>query len=76
MLTIYIIRFLNVNKTEFIEKARAIYGDEYDYSMVPERLENYSVIPIRCYVHGLFYESVYNFLKGCGCFECNNKEIK
>jgi hypothetical protein len=64
-----------VSKAEFIEKARAIYGDEYDYTMVPDKLENYSMIPIKCYKHGLFYESVYNFLNGKACFECSNNEL-
>lgn len=64
-----------MSKAEFIEKARAIYGDKYDYSMVSEKIENYSVVPIKCCKHGLFYESVYNFLNGRGCFKCDNNDI-
>lgn len=60
-----------MTKKEFIEKATEIYGNEYDYSKVPDiKLENYTSIPIFCIKHGLFYQTVYQHLSGAGCMEC------
>jgi len=64
-----------VTKAEFIKKAKEIYGDQYDYRAVPDKLENYSIVPIVCFKHGMFYQSVYNHLQGQGCFECEHNDL-
>ena len=49
-----------MTRKEFIEKAREVHGNEYDYKSVPDiNLENYSTIPITCEKHGMFYDTVY-----------------
>lgn len=64
-----------MTKQEFIEKAREIHGDKYDYKMIQdESLEPYTSVPIICNEHGLFWQSVYRHLSGIGCFECNRKD--
>ena len=60
-----------MTRAEFIDKAKQIYGDKYDYRSVPNiDLQPYNNIPIFCDKHGLFFQSVYNHLQGKGCFEC------
>ena len=75
MLTIYLITFLKVTKAEFIKRAKEIHGDEYDYRGVPDKVENYNVVPIVCSKHGLFFQSVYNHLAGQGCFKCEHNDL-
>ena len=64
-----------MTKAEFIERARKIYGDQYDYRGVPDKVENYSMVPIVCSKHGLFYQSVYDHLNREGCFKCKYNNI-
>lgn len=63
-------------KKEFVKEAKKIYGNKYDYKTIKdEKLEPYSMIPIICDRHGLFFQTVYDHLDGKGCFECyRNKE--
>lgn len=59
---------------EFIEEARRIHGDYYDYSKV--RYINYtSPIDIICPVHGLFSQAPREHLQGCGCSKCARIKI-
>jgi len=54
---------------EYIEKARAIYGDEYDYSKVEYKGSRENVCII-CPTHGAFTIRADHFLER-GCPECN-----
>lgn len=57
---------------EFIEKARKIHGDKYDYSKVV--YENCTKkVEIICKEHGSFWQIPINHLKGCGCPHCGGK---
>lgn len=53
----------------YIEKAKAINGDKYDYSKVIYRNAT-TKITIICPEHGEFLQLPYNHLKGCGCPKC------
>ena len=59
------------NKTieEFIEQARKVHGDKYDYSKVEYKGINTKVCII-CPEHGEFWQSPYNHLNGHGCPNC------
>lgn len=59
------------NKTteEFIEQAKAIHGDRYDYSKV-DYINNHTNVIIICPIHGEFKQLPTNHLKGEGCYEC------
>lgn len=59
---------------EFIEKARQIHGNKYDYSKV-EYVNNHTKICITCPQHGEFWQTPGSHLSGCGCPKCaNNKK--
>ena len=56
---------------EFIVDARKVHGDKYDYSMV--FYDNSKVkVAIVCPIHGTFYMSPNNHLKGQGCPKCGD----
>ena len=67
-----VIRYKNVKKTtnEFVEKAKKIHGDKYDYSKVEYKGCNEQVCII-CPEHGEFWQTPHNHLSGCGCKQCN-----
>ena len=55
---------------EFIESAKKIHGDKYDYSKVKYDLAKKPVI-IVCPIHGEFKQTPLNHLKGAGCKKCS-----
>ena len=57
---------------EFIEKARKIHGDKYDYSKT-EYINNRNKICVVCPKHGEFYQTGGNHLKGHGCPKCGDE---
>lgn len=62
------------NTEEFIEKARKLYGDLYDYSKV-DYVNSRTKVIIVCKKHGEFSVTPSNFLQGYTCrkcgYECN-----
>jgi hypothetical protein len=62
---------------EFIEKAKLIHGDKYDYSKVTY-ISNHTKIVIECPIHGEFKQMPYSHLQKHGCKKCNdeNKPLK
>lgn len=59
-----------LNKTEvFIEKAKAVHGDMYDYSLT-EFIHSKVDIAIICPKHGAFKQNPANHLFGSGCVRC------
>ena len=62
---------------EFIEKAKLIHGEKYDYSAV-KYVNNSSKILIICHEHGEFLQTPNDHLSGCGCKKCSiiNKSNK
>lgn len=61
---------------EFIEKAKEVHGDKYDYSKV-EYNGNTIKVCVICPIHGEFWQTPKSHLKGCGCKICadlKNKE--
>ena len=66
---------------EFIQKAKAVHGDKYDYSKV-EYAGSKTKVCIICKKHGEFWQIPSSHLKGHGCVKCRadgntkyNKEI-
>lgn len=57
------------NTAEFIEKAKKIHNNTYDYSKVDYRSDCKPVIII-CKKHGEFYQTPNNHLNGSGCKQC------
>lgn len=54
---------------QFIERAKAIHGDKYDYSQVVY-VNNHTKVKIICPRHGMFEQIPSSHLEGCGCFKC------
>ena len=55
----------------FIEKAKQIHGEKYDYSKV-EYVDNKTKVCIICPIHGEFWIRPDNFLNGQGCKKCSD----
>lgn len=53
----------------FIEKARTVHGDTYDYSAV-NYVDSRTKIEIICKKHGSFFQEPSNHLSGSGCILC------
>ena len=60
---------------EFIEKARAIHGDKYDYSKV-EYVNCDTKVCIICPEHGEFWQTPYVHLTGFGCSKCHDLRME
>lgn len=56
-------------KEQFVEKAKAVHGDKYDYSKV-EYTNNRAKVCIICPKHGEFWQVPYHHLRSCGCPKC------
>ena len=62
---------------DFIQKAKEIHGDKYDYSLVDYK-NAHSKVSIICKKHGVFEQLAYCHLDGGGCPSCsmsNGEEI-
>lgn len=60
---------------EFIEKAKLVHGDKYNYSKV-NYINNNTKVQIICPIHGEFCQRPKDHLKGQGCIRCSGKERK
>ena len=58
---------------EFIEKAKKVHGDKYDYSKVDYKDSHHKIIII-CPKHGIFEQLPTNHLQGNGCPTCFGKD--
>jgi len=55
---------------DFIEKAKNIHNDKYDYNKV-KYLNSNTKVEIICKEHGSFLQRPHDHLGGHGCFECS-----
>lgn len=65
----------NDKNAVFIEKARAVHGDKYDYSKV-DYINNHTNVCIICPKHGEFLQIPNNHLNGYGCHICGTENRK
>ena len=66
-------RLRNLSNTqEFIEKAKEIHGNKYNYSKVDYKNAK-TKICIICPIHGEFYQTPDHHLQGQGCPKCSGK---
>jgi very-short-patch-repair endonuclease len=67
------------NKTltteKFIEKAKLIHGDKYDYSSIQYKSYDGKVL-IKCPIHGQFQQTPHSHILGSGCQSCGNVNPK
>ena len=64
-----------LTQEEFIQKAKAIHGDKYDYSKTIY-LGCYNKINIICKKHGIFKQIASEHISGSGCKLCRNENYK
>lgn len=62
------------NIEEFIEKARLVHGDKYDYTN-SNYGNNRVKLVIKCSKHDYFLQIPKDHLRGAGCPECGNEQI-
>lgn len=63
---------LPIGKEAFVEKAKKIHGEKYDYSLV-QYVNGLEDVVIICPEHGEFKQKPQNHLDGCGCQKCGEK---
>ncbi len=63
-----------LTKEDFIEKARLVHGDKYNYSLV-EYLNSKTKVKIICEKHNIFEQIPYAHLKGFGCAKCGSEAM-
>lgn len=64
-----------VTKEEFLERAREMHGDKYEYDL-STFIDTQHPIKIKCKKCGNTFEQVVSYhLSGCGCPICANKQI-
>jgi len=61
-----------LTKEEFIEKAKEVHGDKYDYSKV-DYINTKTKVIIICKIHGEFKQIPHSHLINHGCSKCVNK---
>ena len=67
-------KYVEINKRGFIEKAKQIHGNKYDYSKV-EYVNTKTKVCIICPEHGEFWMTPKHHLNSCGCYECGKKNF-
>ena len=60
---------------DFINKAREVHGNKYDYSKV-NYMNNHTKVCIICPDHGEFWQTPNNHLRGMGCPKCNSSKLE
>ena len=60
------------NSFEFIEKAKLVHGNKYDYSLV-EYIGTKLPVKLICKIHGIFEQQANSHLCGRGCMKCGGK---
>ena len=62
---------MNIDKTnKFINKAKKIHNDKYDYSLV-DYIHSKTKVKIICFEHGVFEQMPQKHLIGQGCSKCS-----
>ena len=64
---------LRMTNEDFINKAKAVHGDKYDYSKV-QYVYNKTEVCIICREHGEFWQKPKNHLSGYGCPICSGRK--
>lgn len=62
-------------KEEFIEKSNKAHNFKYDYSEV-DYVNNNTKVKINCKIHGEFWQTPCNHMKGEGCPKCANENTR
>ena len=63
-----------VTTEEWVQKARKVHGDRFDYSKV-EYINNYTEVCIICSIHGEFWQTPRHHIIGKGCPKCSYESV-
>lgn len=63
-----------LTQEKFIQKAKTVHGDKYDYSKVVYINARNNIL-ITCSKHGDFEQIAFNHLKGSNCSKCNKENL-
>jgi hypothetical protein len=63
------------SRDKFIEEAKHVHGDHYDYSLTEYKNID-TPVDIICSVHGIFSQAPYSHLIGSGCIQCGFENTK
>lgn len=66
---------VRLSNDTFIERAREVHGDWYDYSKVDYKHAKSEVV-IGCPRHGYFLQTPTIHLRGCGCQKCKSSKLE
>lgn len=66
---------MKITTEVFVEKAKKVHGNTYDYSKV-NYINAHTKICIICSEHGEFWQTPNNHLNGKGCPICGRKKVK
>lgn len=61
---------IRMTTEQFVDKARFVHGDLYDYSNTMYGKNNRQRVTITCKTHGDFLQAPFDHLEGCGCPSC------
>ena len=64
---------IRLTTEEFIEKAKKVHGDKYDYSKADLLNRKNGKVCIICPTHGEFWQEVNGHLQGKGCRKCSKR---
>ncbi|MBQ2441354.1 MAG: hypothetical protein II502_04090, partial [Paludibacteraceae bacterium] len=59
---------------EFIQKAKQVHGDKYDYSKV-EYVNSKTKVCVVCPEHGEFWQTPNSHSRGVGCSKCAKERL-
>ncbi len=59
---------------KFVERAKEVHGEKYDYSLVDYK-DRFTKVKIICPKHGIFEQTPVAHLNGYGCSKCANKSL-
>ena len=63
------------SKDSFVERAKKIHGDRYDYSKIEYKGAHIKICII-CPEHGEFWQTPHSHLNGCGCPICKESKLE
>ena len=66
---------VKITTEQFIEKAKKVHGDKYDYSKVVYKNAKTKICVI-CPIHGEFFITPHHHLEGKGCKKCSIESLK
>lgn len=66
----------SIGKGAFLERAREVHGDTYEYDNIQENISFKDKVEIQCSLHGVFKQTVGSHLIGRGCRKCGNNVLK